>query len=64
MFSNPVCVSGRGYMNFVANDLDESVNIISDDSWLESIQLGIILEDIEEEGDVLQVMVSLNIYMM
>ena len=40
-------------MDSVVLNLNEPLNIILDDSRLEGIQLGIIFEDVDEEGDVL-----------
>ena len=45
-------------MEIEAINLNELLNIIPDDSGLESIHLGIILEYIGEEFDVLEAMVS------
>lgn len=53
-----VGISDRGDMEIVAINLNELLNIISDDSGFESIHLGIVLEDVEEEADVLEARVS------
>jgi hypothetical protein len=53
-----VCISGRGEVDIEAINLNELLNIISDDSGLESIHLGIILEYVGKEGNVLWARVS------
>lgn len=45
-------------MEIAAINLNELLNIIPDDSGLESIHLGIIFEYVGEEGDLLEVGVS------
>ena len=57
---NPVGISCRGYLEFVAFNLHKLVNIISDEGRFEAIQLSIILEDAGEEGYVLWARMSLN----
>jgi len=47
-------------MEVIAINLNEPLNIISDDNGLESIHLSIILEYVGEETDVLEVGVSHN----
>jgi hypothetical protein len=41
-------------MDVVAINLNEIINIISDNGRLEDIQLSIILEEVGEEGNMLQ----------
>ena len=55
---DPVGVSDRGYMEVISINLNKLLNIIPDDSGLESIHLCIILEYIGEESDVLEAKVS------
>ena len=55
---DPVSVSDRGYMEVITINLNESLNIISDDSGFESIHLCIIFEYVGEESDVLEAGVS------
>lgn len=45
-------------MDVVALDLDEVVNIISDNGRLEDVQLGVILEEVGEEGNMLRARMS------
>ena len=54
---DPVSISGRGNMEVEAINL-KFLNIIPDDSGLESIHLCIILEYVGEEGNVLEIGVS------
>lgn len=53
MFPDPVVVSNRGNMKVVAINLNELINIILDDDRFDTIHLGIILEYVIEETDLL-----------
>ena len=54
MGPNSVGISDRGDMEIIAINLNESLNIIPDNIRLESIHLGIILEYVMEEANLLE----------
>ena len=54
MFPDSVGISDRGNMEVIAINLNELLNIIPDNIRLESIHLGIILEYVVKEADLLE----------
>lgn len=51
---NSVGISDRGDMEVEVVNLDKLINIISDDNGFERVELGIILEYVVEEVDMLE----------